>query len=217
MNLMRQIDTEVKPQWDQIKNGKKYDEFKEDCPPTMLKGWTDDNPSIWEVDHPDKPDLQKILIALCRRKKDWDKITYLLFNQSVVDSAGLTITQTNGNTGDVKIDMSKTHYEIKGLSAKQLCTLIYHIMISPFEVGLFKRSEFEKILLNAYDSSQFSITPKTETMSINPTSMIATTDTSIKDSINTEVNIDKVFKPVSSESFESINIESSSITSKISR
>lgn len=214
MNLMRQIDTEVKPQWDQIKNGKKYAEFVEDCPPTMLKGWTDDSPSLWEIDHPTKPDLQKILFALCRRKKDWEKITYLLFDKTVVDNAGLKITQTNGNTGDAKIDISKTHYEISGLSAKQLCTLIYHIMISKFEVGSFKRSEYDKILLTAYDSSQVSVASKTETMSINPRSIIATTDTILKENINTEENVDKIYKPISSESIDPNVGESPSSTSK---
>src|SRR5664280_2746073 len=100
MNLLRQIDNEVKALWDKSKTNNRSNHLFEDCPPSLLKGWTDDNLSLWEIDHPDKPNIESILVALCRQKKgNWDKITYLQFNKSVVDNARLSLTQTNGNTG----------------------------------------------------------------------------------------------------------------------
>lgn len=214
MNLMRQIDNDVKPKWDEIKNGKKFEGLYEDCPPSLFKGWTDDNPSLWEIDHPEKPDLSTILIALCRNKKGfWEKITYLLFNKSVIDKAELNITPTNGNTGVSSIDMSKTHYEIKDVTAKRLCTLIYHIMKSQFEIRNFKKSEYDKILVDAYFDTQVVASHKTDTMSIQPKPQVASTDTGNIDILGKEENIDKIYKPLTSGSIDPSTGESQSTTS----
>ena len=212
---MRQIDNDVKPQWDQIREGKRIEMAHEDCPPSLLKGWTDDNLSLWEIDHPEKPDLFKILFALCRRKKTWDKdrISYLLFNKTSIDNAKLDLTQTNGNTGDYKIDNSKTHYEIKNLSAKNLSILIFHILISQFEVGQYKKSEFENTLLTAYDTLQIVPNIDTESMTVQSNLRVSQSDTKNKDAIQTELNIDRVYKEVSSGSVDPSTNKSTSTTS----
>ena len=213
MNLIRQIDNEIKPQWDEIKNGRKFKEFDKDCPPCLLRGWTDDNPSLWEIDNPDKPNLDKILFALCRRQKEWVKITYLVFNKNAIDSSNLSLTQTNGNTGDTKIDTSNSHYEVRHLSARSLCTLIYHIMVSDFEIGQYKKSEFDKILLNAYDSTPVIAQAKTDAMSIQPESIRATTNTLNKDGIIQVDKINKTDKSITSGSVDFLPRESPSTTS----
>jgi hypothetical protein len=213
MNLMREIDNEVKPKWDEIKKGRKFEEFHEDCPPSLLMGWTDDNPSLWETDHPGKPDRIDILFALCRKKKNWVQTTYLLFDKCVLEKAKLSITPTNGNTGVSRIDISKTHYEIKNLTAKSLCTLIYYILKSQFEIGHFKKTEYDKIVLDICNNSQIVAHPKTDTMSTQPKLTVAFTDTGNKDILNKEENIDKIFKPISSGSIDPSSGESPSTTS----
>jgi hypothetical protein len=215
MNLMRQIDNPVKPKWDEVKNGRKLEGFHEDCPPSLLMGWTDDNPSLWEIDPVKKPDITMILVALCRPiKKDWDRITYLLFDKSVIDNAKLSIIQTNGKTGDNIIDISKRHYEIENLTAKSLCTLVYYIMMSKFEIKHFKKTEYDSIIFTAYDSSRVIIQQKTDTMSIQPKSIEAITDTVGKDILNKEENIDKIYKPISSGSIDPSSGQSPSKTSE---
>lgn len=189
MNLMRQIDNEVKPQWERIKQGGKLEGFSEDCPPSLLKGWTDDNLSLWEVGNPQKPELEKILFALCRQKRsEWDKITYLIFDMSAILDSSLIITQTNGKTSDSQIDNSKSHYEIKDLHGKNLCTLIYHITLTSFEIGNYKRSEFNRILYDSYDNLQVKAQHKTDAMSIQPSSIEATADTINNDILEKERN-----------------------------
>jgi hypothetical protein len=212
MNLLRQIENVVKPKWDEIKNGKKYTGTDEDCPPILLNGWTDDNPSLWEIDNPIKPKLESILVALCRRKKDWDKITYLCFDASVVTNAKLSLSQTSGNTGDTKIDISKTHYEIKEITGKGLCTLIYYIMTSNFEVGLFKKTDFDKIILTAYDKSQISLVAETDSTSKLPIAIPAFTNTVLKSNKTNEGQFDRKYKTITSGSTESNEIKNSTNT-----
>lgn len=215
MNLLRQIEYEVKSQWTEIRDGKKIEMVNEDCPPSFLRGWTDDNPSLWEIDNAEKPNKERILVALGRVKKDkeWDKITYLVFDKNVIDSANLNITPTNGNTGDSFVDLSKTHYEIKNLSAKSLCTLIYHIMKSQFQVEIYKKSEFNKFLYSVFDSQQMKPQLKAETMSIEPRSIMATTDTLNRDIEIKKPISDAKYYPISSESIDSTLGESASVTS----
>ncbi len=157
MDLMRQIDVEIKSEWDKIRNSFPSITLVEDCEPNMLIGWTDRNPSIWDVtENSGKPSLENILVALCRRRKDWEKVAYIKFKKSAVDSAKLSLTKTNGNTSDSRIDLSNTHFQIEGVTAKQLCTLIYYIIKDKFETGIFKKSDYNKILLDAYDRTQIS-------------------------------------------------------------
>jgi hypothetical protein len=219
MNLMRQIENDVKTVWDQIKNGQKLDLPYEDCPPNLLKGWTDNNPSLWEIDHPENYDLTRILFALCRKSTGWKKITYLIFNKSVIDNARLTIAQTNGNTGDIKIDNSKLHYEIKNITAKSLCTLIYYIIASKFEIGNYKEDDFKKTLLalydNAPDKSLLEAQSKTNTMSVPPKSIIAITDTGNKDFLQKEEKPNKIYNSISSGTIDSSTGETSSNTATI--
>lgn len=155
MDLFRQIEPKIKPEWDNLKVAKKKNGLFEDCEPNMLIGWTDKNPSIWDVGGaPNKPTLESILVALCRRIKEWDKIAYIKFKKESVEKAKLRLTPTSGNTSDQKIDTSNTHYEIKGITAKQLSTLIYYITIDQFETGIFKKKEYDKILIEAYEKTQ---------------------------------------------------------------
>ena len=46
MRLMRQIEPDVKREWDVVKNAPKDNLTLEDCEPNLLKGWTDRNPSV---------------------------------------------------------------------------------------------------------------------------------------------------------------------------
>lgn len=167
MRLMRQIESDVKKEWDSLKNSSNDDLASEDCEPNMLKGWTDKNPSVWDIsEENNKPSLHSILIALCRRKKDWDKIAYLIFKKTAVDQAKVTLVSSNGNTGDQRIDISKTHYELKNITGKQLCSLIYYIIRDEFETGFFKKSDFDKILLEVYDKQILTIAPESSTYQI---------------------------------------------------
>jgi hypothetical protein len=152
MFLMRQIEVEIRPEWEKAKSVKKETEKYEDCEPNMLLGWTDKNPSLWDVScAADKPTITDILVALFRRKKNGDKIAYLKFSSNAVEKAKLVLAQTNGNTGIQQIDLSKTHFELTGITAKQLCTLIYHILCEEYETGVFKKSDFDKIVFDIYD------------------------------------------------------------------
>lgn len=155
MHLMRQIEVEIKPEWERLKSSDKSCQPFEDCEPNMLRGWTDKNPSILDVsDNTGKPTLEQILVALCRRKKeDWEKIAYIKFDGATVDKSKLQLSSSNGNTGDQRVDMSKIHFEVKGITAKQLSTLIYYIIQDDFQTGIFKKSDFQKILVDAYDKT----------------------------------------------------------------
>jgi len=155
MFLMRQIEVEIRPEWEKAKSAKKEIELFEDCEPNMLLGWTDKNPSLWDVSSAaEKPTITDILVALFRRKKNGDKIAYLKFSSNAVEKAKLVLAQTNGNTGNQQIDLSKTHFELSGITAKQLCTLIYHILCEEYETGIFKKSDFDKIVFEVYDKYQ---------------------------------------------------------------
>ena len=182
MDLLRQIEPKIKPEWDNLKDiNKKLDTF-EDCEPNMLTGWTDKNPSIWDVSgDTNKPTFENILVALCRRNKKWEKIAYLKFKKDSVDKANLSLTATNGNTSDQKVDTSHIHYEIQGITAKQLSTLIYYIAIDQFETGIFKKTEYIKILVRAYEKTQASQITSSGTSPIPEISTFATSSTEDKE------------------------------------
>ncbi len=155
MMLMRQLEAEHIKTWDQLSKPNPEMEEAQDCDPALLSGWTDSDISLWDVSTDGrKPGRDKILVALCRKKVGtWDKISFLLFPAETVASAGLNLTASNGKTGDQRIDVSGTHFEIKGITGKQLCTLLFQISHSRFETGIFKKSEYDKILLEAYDNT----------------------------------------------------------------
>lgn len=189
MDLLRQIETEIKQEWDNLKVTNKVNNLFEDCEPNMLKGWTDKNPSLWDVSGDNgKPTLERILVALCRRnKRDWDKIAYIKFRNECVEKAKLTLTSTNGNTSNQSIDTSNTHYEIISITAKQLSTLIYYISIDQFETGIFKKTQYDKILLEALDKVQSLQIALSSTSLISGSSISATSAT--KDDVNIQGNI----------------------------
>lgn len=155
MDLMRQLEAEHKNLWDNLSPPKPEMEDAKDCEPVLLSGWTDRDISLWDVSADGgKPGLKEILVALCRRKKnDWEKISYLLFPAETVSSVGLRLTETNGKTGDQKIDVSKTHFEIKGITGKELCSFLFQVSKSKFETGAFTKKELIKILYEAYDNT----------------------------------------------------------------
>ena len=156
MALMRQLQAEHKKLWDKLQVSPPKQEMidAKDCEPELLSGWTNRDISLWDVSATNgKPELQEILVALCRRKTGWDKISYLLFPAETVSSAGLSLTASNGNTGDQKIDISQTHFEIKDITGKQLCTFLFQVSTSEFKTGYFTNRELKKILFEAYDKT----------------------------------------------------------------
>lgn len=155
MILLRELDVAHKKLWDQVSKSNPEYEDCQDCDPALLSGWTDRDISLWDVTAEDeKPGLQKILVALCRKKtKNWEKISFIQFPAETVSLSGLSLTASNGKTGDQKIDLSGTHYEIKDITGKKLCTLLFHITNNDFKMGLFKEKEYDGILLDAYDNT----------------------------------------------------------------
>lgn len=152
MKLMRQLEAQHKKLWDQLRPPKSELIDAEDCNPELLSGWTDRDISLWDVsDSGSKPTMVEILVALCHRKKEWEKVSYLIFPADTVSNAGLLLTESNGNTGDQRIDLSHTHFEIKNISGRKLCSFLYHVSISEFETGLFTRRDFDEILYEAYN------------------------------------------------------------------
>ena len=152
MDLMRQLEEEHKRLWDNLSPPKPEMVVAHDCDPALLSGWTDRNISLWDVSAVGgKPGLQQILVALCRKKKNWDKISYLRFPKETVSSAGLSLTASNGNTGDQRVDTSRIHFEIKGITGKGLCTLLFQVSSGQFEIRVFTKKELESILYGIYD------------------------------------------------------------------
>lgn len=155
MDLIRQLKFEDKPFWDKKLQITSEMEENKDCDPTMLSGWTDRDISLWDVSAGDgKPGLYEILFALCRSKDDWVKISYLKFSDDAVVSTGLSLTQSFGKTSDIRVNNSRTHYEIKGITGKELCTLLFNIYNSNFETGVFTKKEFNNLLLDIYDKTK---------------------------------------------------------------
>jgi len=153
MDLMRQLEDEHKRLWENLSPLKPEMVATSDCDPVLLSGWTDRDISLWDVSGLDgKPGLKDILVALCRKKKDWKKIIYLRFPRETVSKAGLSLTASNGNTGDQRVDTSQTHFEIKGITGKGLCTLLFRVSSGEFETGVFTKRELEDILYRIYDS-----------------------------------------------------------------
>lgn len=153
MDLMRQLEAEHKRLWENLLPLRPEMVAASDCDPALLSGWTDQDISLWDVSGLDgKPGLQDILVALCRKKKNWEKISYLRFPKETVFKAGLSLTASNGNTGDQRVDTSHTHFEIKSITGKGLCTLLFQVSSDTFETGVFTKKELESILYRTYDS-----------------------------------------------------------------
>lgn len=153
MDLMRQLEAEHKRLWENLSPLKPEMVTANDCDPALLSGWTDRDISLWDVSGLDgKPGLQDILVALCRKKKDWDKISYLRFPKETVSKAGLSLSASNGNTGDQRVDTSHTHFEVKSITGKLLCTLLFQVSSGTFEIGVFIKKELDSILYRIYDS-----------------------------------------------------------------
>jgi hypothetical protein len=153
MRLIRQLEAEHKKYWgnqspipEKMVNGK-------DCDPTLLAGWTDHDISLWEIsDEVGKPELFQILFAICHNKKDWNKVSYIEFPDEIITLAGLELTQCNGNTGIPDIDLSKTHFELKGITGKELCTLIYEISQCNFQINVFTKNQYDDIVVKLFST-----------------------------------------------------------------
>jgi|GEM_PF-6716227 len=193
MELMRQLEAEHKKIWDDLSTPKAEMRAANDCEPVLLSGWTDRDISLWDVSgFGGKPERQEILVALCRKKKSWEKISYLLFPAETVFSAGLSLTPSNGNTGDPRIDISHTHFEIKGITGKELCTLLCQVSISNFETGVFTKRDLEKILFEAYDKTVKSPVVESAT-SQTPHISFSSSATAIQEATTTLVEPEQVF------------------------
>jgi hypothetical protein len=117
MDLMRQIDTTIKPEWDNIKG--KENVLVEDCEPNMLIGWTDKNPSIWDVSgEPNKPTLENILVALCRRKKECPYCHKFFDPGNFKQYHGDNCKMKPDYENMVRIENADKNYQIKSISGK---------------------------------------------------------------------------------------------------
>lgn len=166
MKLMRQLDEEHRKLWLNLPAPSEQNILEDDCDPTFLAGWTDADLSLWGVDLSKKISLQDILMALCRNKKpEWKKICYLIFHSELVDAAGLNIVKSNGKTGVSKVDNSGTHFELKGVTGKGICTLLSHLSRdkSRFEIETFTKRQFDEILFSNYDNRIIQASPLTAT------------------------------------------------------
>lgn len=166
MKLMRQLDEEHRKLWSSLPNPSEQNIRENDCDPALLAGWTDPDLSLWSVDQNPKVSTQDVLVALCRHKKtEWKKICYLKFHWDLVQSAGLSIVPSNGKTGLTKVDTSGTHFELKGVTGKGICTLLSLLSRdqSQFEIGIFSKKDFDEILFSSYDNRIIQASPLTAT------------------------------------------------------
>jgi hypothetical protein len=166
MKLMRQLDDEHRKLWSNLPTPSEQNIQEDDCDPALLAGWTDPDLSLWSVNQSVKIALQDILVALCRNKKtEWSKICYLTFHQKLVQSAGLNIVKSNGKTGVPKVDSSGTHFELRGVTGKGICTLLSLLSRdkSQFEIGTFSKKELQEILFSSYDNRIIQASPLTAT------------------------------------------------------
>lgn len=155
MDLLRQLDLNQAKTWERRQPPNEEMFAEQDCDPTLLNGWAERDISLWDVSETEnRPGLERILIALCRNRTNWDKIGYLVFTNEAVGTAGLTLTPSTGSTGDPSIDQSRTHFEIKNITGKKLCSLVHAVSKSSPRIGIFKKTEMESILYAAYQSSR---------------------------------------------------------------
>jgi hypothetical protein len=151
---MRQLEPEHQKLWDHLSPPTPEMVAAKDCDPVLLSGWTDRDISLWDVSGVGgKVGLRDILIALCRKKdSSWKKISYLLFPRETVSLVGLSLTASNGKTGTPRVDLSDTHFEIKDITGKELCTLLFHVSSSgEFKTGIFTKKEMDDILFEAFE------------------------------------------------------------------
>lgn len=76
--------------------------------------------SVWLVDDETKG-LQRVLAALAANREKADKLDYVLFNQEVLDAAGIEFGQTPGATPDEHVN--EQHRDLTHLSAAKVLAL----------------------------------------------------------------------------------------------
>lgn len=184
MELLRLLEQQQGQLWNQVQKLTTLMIESRDCSPELLSGWTERNISLWDIsDTNQKPGCERILMALCVNKAgDWTKVGYLVFSDKEVSFAGLELVQTNGKTKDSEINLSKTHYEIKDITGKQLCTLIHAISQSPFEVRWYRRDDMIRTILETAQmygkqKDRFTTTPTTTATTPPPINVPATSGT----------------------------------------
>jgi len=194
MKMMRQLDDQHKKLWDVLPTLNSQSFAENDCDPALLAGWTDRDLSLWSINQDPKFDRTTILIALCRTKKDknWKQIGYLTFDDNLIQEANLKIVSSNGKTVDDKLNVSGTHYELKGVTGKGICTLLSLISRDKlrFEVGTFTHKQFDEIIFRHFDTHRIQTVFPSAT-SASETSKFAFTTTSSGEVPAADIAIEK--------------------------
>jgi len=87
---------------------------------------TENRLSVWLVDD-QKKGLDRVLAGLAANREKTDKPDYVLFPTSILESAGIELEQSGGNTPDGRVN--ETHRNLIHLSATQvlaLTTQVWH-------------------------------------------------------------------------------------------
>lgn len=74
--------------------------------------------SVYKIDNDSE---QRVITALAAARDCVSHIDYVVFEDSKLDSIGITVEQTDGNTPDV--DVNKLHYDLGKLSVERLVIL----------------------------------------------------------------------------------------------
>ena len=181
MEMMRQLDIEHFKRWERLPTPDDGLLAEQDCDPSLLNGWADRDLSLWDVSATSgKPSLERILVALCKNKVNFEKMGYVVFPNEVVTSAGLALTSSNGSTGDSVVDVSRTHFEIKNLSGKKLCTLISSVAKARPKTGIYKKTDLDKFLWTALQALETKTSARSMTRQ-GPASFIPPSGTQIVD------------------------------------
>lgn len=182
--FMRKCDHSLKLYWDHALDNKAEILASEDFSPQLLGAWVDNVPSIWRLDE-SRCSLEDILAAVCMTLKPWEnpeqKVAYLIFDEAAVSKAGLAgkMSQTNGKTQVPDIDTSGMHFEISGLTAKGLYSLMLAIIELGFRTGEIDMKALVRAYQKAFKATKFSKSVSSDGESRPVNAPIATADTKI--------------------------------------
>jgi hypothetical protein len=202
MYLMREIEKEARPAWEQFLSRAKTSKFldNEDCDPRLLYGWTEENISIWDVSELDgKPLKTEIEFAICHPKKyEWKKATFLIFNGDAVATSGLRLSASDGGTGEIEIDTSKTHFDIISITGKQLCSLLFHISQKGFVIEEFTKAMYDARKIQIINDSRQYKTIMARTNNEPPSINNIPAGTELPRRISTEIATSNIWTPANS-------------------
>jgi hypothetical protein len=188
MKLLRFLG-ENRPPWDNYKNPSKANSQypSDDCDPQLLQGWTDENPSIWDVSEKGgNPGLDDVLYAFFDLNSEkMEKTTYLVFKTEAIELSGLKqkFCQRDGGTGVTRIDKTKIHFQLEGITGKELCKLINTIINTGFDIQKYSLRDHKasrKDILNRFFSYETS-----SSSSVTDSKLPLNTPSSSQQSINT--------------------------------